>query len=208
MLHQVIDFILQLVGDLGYIWIFIMMTLESSFFPFPSEVAMIPAGALAHTWEMNFAIALLAGLIWSLVGAYVNYLIWMKIWKPFIDKFWKYFFLNEKNYSLAENYFKKHGAITTFSWRLIPVIRQYISFPAGVFKMNLGKFLFLTWFGAGLWSLVLMVIWYVAMDNKELIATYGKVALIWAIVFVIVIWLLYFLYQKYLWKKNLETSAS
>jgi membrane protein DedA with SNARE-associated domain len=203
MLHSIVDFVLNLVWDLGYIWIFVMMTLESSFFPFPSEVAMIPAWALAHSWEMNFWLALLAWILGSLFWAYINYLIWMKFWTPFIEKFWKYFFLKTENYNKAENYFKNHWAITTFTGRLIPVIRQYISFPAGVFSMNIPKFLFLTGLGAGLWSLVLMLIWYVAMWNKELISTYGHYALIWALLFVITVWIIYFsLYKIKLWKKK------
>ena len=201
-MHEIIEYIVGIVWDLGYIGIFVMMVLESSFFPFPSEVAMIPAGYLSSIWEMNFSIALLAWTLWALLWAIINYILGYKLWWPIIKKiihdYGKYFFIKEKHYTKTEEYFFKHGIITTFLARFITVIRQLISIPAGVFKINFAKFFFYTWLWAGLWNLILMSIWYIAWENKEKIAEYTKELLIWWILFVIIIALWYYIKNKVL----------
>jgi len=207
MLHDIIIFIVDIVRDLGYIGIFIMMTLESSFFPFPSEVALIPAWYWVSQWEMNFYLAFGAGLWWSLFWAYINYALWKYLWKPFLLKYWKYVFFKEESYNKSEKYFKSHWTITTFLGRLIPVFRQYISFPAGVFSMNLPKFLFYTWLGAGIWWGILIAIWYIAWENQDLISEYSHLAIYWAVAFVILSGLLYFVYNKY-FKKKIKKEVS
>jgi len=177
-----------------------MMVLESSFFPFPSEVAMIPAWYLASTWEMNFSIALIIGTLWALLWAVINYALWYYLWekviKSLIKKYGKYFFITAEHYEKTERYFKEHGIITTFLARFITVIRQLISLPAWVFKINIPKFLFYTWLGAWLWNLALMVIGYVAWENKELIKQYSKELLIWGIILIIIVWVVYYLIHK------------
>ncbi|MCP4523503.1 MAG: DedA family protein [Candidatus Gracilibacteria bacterium] len=207
-MHQIIEYIVGIVGDLGYIGIFIMMVLESSFFPFPSEVAMIPAGYLSSTGEMNFVIALVIGTIGALIGASINYLLGYKLGGPaiitIINKYGKYLFIKEEYYTRSEKYFVKHGVITTFLARFITVVRQLISFPAGVFKMNFGKFLFFTGLGAGIWNLILMIIGYIAGENKELIAEYTKELLIGGILFVSFIFVGYLINNKIIKSKNLK----
>lgn len=201
-MHEIIEYIVNIVWDLGYTGIFVMMVLESSFFPFPSEVAMIPAWYLSSTWEMNFSIALLVWTLWALLGAIINYILGYKLWWPIIKKlihsYWKYFFIKEEHYNKTENYFYKHGIITTFLARFITVIRQLISLPAGVFKINFAKFLFFTGLWAGLWNLILMVIWYVAGENKDLIAQYTKELLVCGILFVIIVAIWYVIKNKVL----------
>lgn len=199
-MHEIIEYIVGIVWDLWYTGIFIMMTLESSFFPFPSEVAMIPAWYLSATWEMNFWLALLFWTLWALLGAIINYVLGYKLWWPIIRslirKYGKYFLIKDEHYQKTEIYFEKHWVITTFLARFVTVIRQLISLPAWVFKMHFGKFLFYTGLWAWLWNLILMVIWYVAWENKELIAQYTKELLIWWIIFVIFIALGYILKNK------------
>ena len=199
-MHEVINLIVWIVWDMWYTGIFLMMVLESSFFPFPSEVAMIPAWYLASTWEMNFSIALIIGTIWDLLWAVINYALWYYLWekviKSLIKKYGKYFFITAEHYEKTERYFKEHGIITTFLARFITVIRQLISLPAWVFKINIPKFLFYTWLGAWLWNLALMVIGYVAWENKELIKQYSKELLIWGIILIIIVWVVYYLIHK------------
>jgi len=207
MLGDIVKFIVDIVDWLGYIWIFIMMTLESSFFPFPSEVALIPAWFLIHEWKMAILPAFLAWIWGSLFGSYLNYVLWKYLWKPFLIKYWKYVFFKEEHYNKSEKYFKSHWTITTFLGRLIPVFRQYISFPAWVFSMNLPKFLFYTWLWAWIWSWILIAIWYIAGQNKELITEYSHLAIYSAIAFVILAWVIYYFYQK-LKNKYPEKSAS
>jgi len=191
-MHEIIDIIVNFVGELGYTGIFFMMVLESSFFPFPSEVAMIPAGYLASIGQMNFAIAFLAGTAGALIGASINYILWYKLWAPIIktliNKYWKYFLIKIEHYERTEIYFQKHWVITTFLARFVTVIRQLISLPAGVFKMNFAKFLFYTWLGAGWWNLLLMWVGYVAWETWNLVIA--------GILFVVIIGTIYYFVHK------------
>lgn len=137
MLSQIINFIVETVGQLGYLGIFIMMFLESSFFPFPSEVVMIPAGYLAYKGEMNMYLVILFGILGSLAGAIFNYYFALKLGRRFLMRYGKYIFISEDTILKMEEFFNKHGHISTFFGRLIPVVRQYISLPAGLSRMNL-----------------------------------------------------------------------
>ncbi len=174
MLHEIVDFIVSSVESLGYSGIFIMMFLESSFFPFPSEVAMIPAGLLAAQGKMNLILAIMIGIAGSLSGALFNYFLAVRFGRGFLVKYGKYFFISEETITKTETFFKKHGAISTFTGRLIPAVRQYISFPAGLAKMDLKIFSFYTTLGAGIWVTILALIGYFVGANEELAKAYTK----------------------------------
>ena len=174
MLHDIVDFIVNAVESLGYIGIFIMMFLESSFFPFPSEVAMIPAGLLAAQGKMSLVLAIMIGLLGSLCGALFNYFLAVKFGRGFLIKYGKYFFIKEETIAKTEQFFKEHGAISTFTGRLIPAVRQYISFPAGLAKMDLKIFALYTTLGAGLWVTILALIGYFVGANEALAKEYTK----------------------------------
>ena len=161
-LGSIINGIVEIVGTLGYVGIFLMMFLESSFFPFPSEVVMIPAGYLVYTGEMNAIIAVLCGILGSLAGALFNYYLALKFGRDFLIRYGKYFFFTESTMQKMEDFFTKHGPISTFIGRLITVVRQYISLPAGLAKMNLAKFSLYTSLGAGIWVIILTIIGYYA----------------------------------------------
>ena len=199
-MHEIINYIVDIAEQFWYIWIFIMMILESSFFPFPSEVAMIPAGYLASQWIMNFWLALLVWTFWALVWATINYFLWYYLWwkiiKKLIKKYWKYVLIKEKHYEKSEKYFKNHWMITIFLARFITVVRQLISLPAGVFKINFTKFFIYTWIWAWLWNLALMTIWYVAWENKELISKYSMELLFWWMLLIIFVWISYYYIRK------------
>lgn len=104
MLHEIIDFIVKTVGDLGYWGIFIMMFLESSFFPFPSEVVMIPAGYLAYKGEMNLFLAVFSGIAGSLAGAVFNYFLAMRFGRAFIQRYGKYVLIKEETMQKMEDF--------------------------------------------------------------------------------------------------------
>ncbi|MBP5319552.1 MAG: DedA family protein [Kiritimatiellae bacterium] len=154
----------------GFALIFLFMTVESSFIPFPSEIVMIPAGFLAYRHELttghpvaDLILACLCGLTGSLAGAYVNYALSAWLGEPFLRKFGKYFFLKPEALDRAEEVFNRYGDMTTFVCRLIPVIRQLISIPAGLSRMPLGRFTLFTGLGAGIWTVILGVIgWMLA----------------------------------------------
>ena len=192
MLSQVIHWIVGVVGQWGYPGIVIMMFLESSCFPFPSEVVMIPAGYLSSPayqasakfvagHEMNFWVAIFMGIIGSWLGALFNYYLALWLGRPLLLKWGKYLFISEKNFEKGERFFQNHGEIGTFTGRLIPVVRQYISLPAGIARMNLARFLFYTGLGAGIWMTILTVIGYVAGENQALIEKYSHQATISAV---------------------------
>ena len=172
MLTSIIDFIVQTVSSLGYLGIFIMMFLESSFFPFPSEVVMIPAGYLAYKGEMNIYLVVLFGLLGSLSGALFNYYFAIKLGRVFLMRYGKYILISEETILKMEEFFQKHGHISTFSGRLIPVVRQYISLPAGLARMNILIFSFYTSLGAGIWVIILTLLGYFLGDNEGLIKEY------------------------------------
>ncbi|WP_428026335.1 DedA family protein [Arcobacter sp.] len=201
MLHEIVNFIVQTVGSLGYVGIFIMMFLESSFFPFPSEVVMVPAGYLAFKGEMNMTIAILFGVLGSLAGALFNYYLAIKFGRKFLIKYGKYFFINEETINKMENFFKEHGHISTFSGRLIPAVRQYISFPAGLAKMNIFLFSLYTSLGAAIWVIILALVGYFIGDNEVLIKEYLRYIVI---VILIILSLVAYLYYKNYKRKSLK----
>ncbi len=172
MLGELTKLIVTTVGDWGYTGIFIMMAVESSFIPFPSEIVMVPAGYLAYKGEMSLFLVLFAGFAGSMVGAWVNYVLAMSLGRRFLYRYGKYFFMQPKTLNKMEGFFKTHGAVSTFSGRLIPGIRQLISIPAGLSRMSFGLFSFYTFLGAGLWSSALVFLGYYMGENEELIKEY------------------------------------
>lgn len=150
-IEQLVIFLVGTVETGGYPVIFLLMAVESSFIPFPSEIVMIPAGYLVAQGEMQLAPAILAGLAGSLVGALTNYAIALYLGRRMMLRFGRYLFLPEDKMLKVEHYFDRHGEITTFICRLIPGVRQLISVPAGLARMNLPRFCFYTGLGAGLW---------------------------------------------------------
>jgi len=151
----------------GFALIFLFMTIESSFIPFPSEVVMIPAGFLAARSGLTFGSPLLdatgavrAGLAGSLSGAYINYFLSSRLGSPFLEKYGRFFFLPLPKLRRAEEVFRRYGAGATFFCRLLPAIRQLISIPAGISRMPLGSFTLWTGLGAGIWVIVLTAVGY------------------------------------------------
>ena len=166
------QFITDTIFDMGYLGIFLLMLIESSFIPFPSEIVLVPAGYLASKGDMNIFLILFFSLLGSIGGALINYFGALYVGRKFLLKFGKYFFVSEKALNRMENFFAKHGAISTFSGRLIPGIRQLISIPAGLSKMDLKVFIFYTSLGALLWSIILVALGYIIGENQELIKEY------------------------------------
>ena len=160
----------------GFAFIFAFMAVESSFIPFPSEVVMIPAGFLAYRGELlavspaaGLVAAIAVGILGSLAGAYLNYWLALKLGKPFLEKYGKWFFVKKEPLDRACEVFNKYGAATTFICRLVPVIRQLISIPAGISRMPLGSFSLFTGLGAGIWTAVLAAIgWVLAGSVGEI----------------------------------------
>lgn len=204
MLEQFVTFIVDTVGSLGYIGIFFMMFLESSFVPFPSEVVMVPAGYLVYKGEMNLVMVILSGIFGSLAGAIFNYYLAVKFGRQFLIRYGNYFFIDEKKMDKMEKFFQSHGHISTFSGRLLPGIRQYISFPAGLAKMNLAEFSAFTALGAGIWVVILTYIGYFIGDNEALIKENIHSAVIYILIALAVI---VFIYTYYYHKRKKNSSV-
>ena len=196
MIHDIANTIVSYIGDMGYWGIFLLMFIESTFFPFPSEIIMIPAGYLAYKGDMNLYMVIFMGISGSLAGALVNYYLAMSFGRAFILKYGKYFFIKEKTLDKLESFFTTHGEISTFTGRLIPGIRQLISLPAGLARMNIAKFSFYTSLGAGIWVVVLVAVGYLVGSNEELISEYLKSATLIALVSVVFITLFYIVRYK------------
>lgn len=186
-MESIITWIVETVGALGYAGIFVMMFLESSFFPFPSEVVMIPAGYLASKGEMNLFGAILSGIAGSLAGAVFNYYLALKLGREFILKYGKYVLFKEESLQKMEDFFAAHGHISTFSGRLIPAVRQYISLPAGLARMNLLAFSTYTALGAGIWVIILAILGYLIGGNQAMLEEYLHTIVIGLILAVILI---------------------
>lgn len=160
MLERFIDWLLKVCLDLGYPGIVALMAMESSVLPVPSELVMPPAGYWAAKGQMNFALALVCGVVGSVIGALANYYGAQLIGRPLIQRYGKYVFLSEKNLQRSERFFAQHGEISTLIGRLFPVIRHLISIPAGLHRMPLPKFILYTAVGAGVWCAILTWIGY------------------------------------------------
>lgn len=183
-----IDFLIPFLEEmaaLGMTWgpllVFVFMTIESSFVPFPSEIVMIPAGFMAARGEFYpdglvwpaIAIAIACGIAGSLAGAWINYFLSLKLGRPFLHRYGKYFFIAPEKLERAEELFRKYGDATTFICRLIPVVRQLISIPAGISRMNLLRFSAFTGAGAGIWVIILTFLGYWFGSTTEGM-TYGE----------------------------------
>lgn len=169
MFHQFVVWLASTVGQWGYPGIVMLMALESSFFPFPSEVVIPPAAYLAASGKMNIGMVILCGIMGSLLGAIFNYWLAMKYGRPFFDKYGRYLLVSHRSMEKADRFFDRHGHISTFVGRLLPGIRQYISLPAGLARMNFLMFCSSTVLGAGIWVIVLAGVGYWFGCNEQFV---------------------------------------
>lgn len=169
--------ILSIAEGMGYAGVALLMVIESSFFPLPSEIVIPPFAYLASKGELNIFGVILAGTIGSLIGACFNYFLAKFIGQAFIYKmvghrYAKYIFLNQKKMQKAEDFFLKNADASTFLGRLIPGIRHLISIPAGFFRMRFSNFLIYTAFGSAIWVSILSGLGYFFGQNQDLLMSY------------------------------------
>lgn len=196
MLRELAQELVDLIFEWGYAGIFILMSIESSFIPFPSEIVLIPAGYLASKGEMYMGFVMLSALGGSMTGAYVNYFLALILGRRILKKYGKYFFINENALIKIDDYFEKHGHISTFIGRLIPGIRQLISIPAGIAKMNLAVFSLFTALGASIWAFILVMLGYYIGENEALISEYLRQITAVVLILLLVLGVWYYRAQK------------
>lgn len=200
-----IGFLLSLTENLGYFGVYLLMTVESSFVPFPSEIVVPPAAYLAYQGKMNIFLVVFFGILGSLSGATINYFLARYLGRTVVfslvkTKIAKIFLITESKIQKAEDYFLKYGSTSTFLGRLIPAIRQLISLPAGFSKMKFHSFIFYTFLGSGLWVVILALLGYYLGANEELLRKYySEITLltIGIVIFVILI-----IVSRWLFLKN------
>jgi len=207
MLERFIDWLLNALMAIGYPGIVALMAMESSILPVPSELVMPPAGYLAARGQMSFAIALVCGVVGSVIGALANYYGAQLIGRPLIQRYGKYVLLSERNLLRSERFFAEHGEISTLIGRLFPVIRHLVSVPAGLHRMPLPRFVLYTAVGAGVWCAILTYIGYFlgqhegALRNEEIhrYVTWALLVLVPLSVIVILV---------YLWRRRKRRASS
>ncbi len=171
---EIFKLILNVVQTFSYMGILFMTFIESTFVPIPSELTLIPAGYLIAKGEMQLAPVLLSSLLGTLIGSFSNYFIAYRFGRKLFINYGKYFFLKSDQLLSIELFFNKYGAISTFFGRMLPGIKHFISFPAGLAKMNVKLFCLYTLLGSGIWLSFLLYLGHVIGTNEALILTYIK----------------------------------
>lgn len=199
MLTGIINWVLTITQGLGYSGVILLMAIESSFLPLPSELVIPPAAYLASQGKMEIWLIILAGTVGSVLGATVNYLISMSLGRLVIyrlasTKAARWLLITPEKIQRAEKYFLTSSKSATFFGRLIPVIRHLISIPAGFSRMPYGSFVFYTALGSFIWVAVLTVLGYFIGANQELLAQYYQ-EISWGLLILGAIWLAWKIYQ-------------
>lgn len=200
MFTAIVDWVLGITHGLGYSGIVILMAIESSFLPLPSELVIPPAAWLASEGQFNVFLIVVCGVLGSVIGASINYVIsmWLGrlvIYKLSDHKIAHLLHINKQKVEKAENFFLKDANYSTFIGRLIPVVRHLISIPAGFSKMPFGKFITFTALGSFVWVSILAALGYFAGANKELLNAYFS-EIKWILIFVGLVWIYFTFIRK------------
>lgn len=195
---------------INYFTITILMAIESSFIPFPSEIVIPPAAWKAAQGEMNIYLVLLFGTIGAISGALFNYYISLSLGRKLVYKFADtrlahFCLIDSQAVEKSEKFFLKHGKVSTFVGRLVPAIRQLISIPAGLSRMDIKSFLIYTTLGATLWNIILTVLGYTLYSQKETLEKYyTEISYTFAILGVLFV--LYLVYQGFKKSKKVKNE--
>lgn len=194
--------------NMNYATITILMTVESSFIPFPSEVVVPPAAYIASQPDshLNIFLVVLFATIGALIGALINYFLALYLGRPIVYKFadskiGHLLLLSKDKIIKAEDYFNERGNTSTLVGRLVPVIRQLISIPAGLARMNMASFLLYTFIGAGIWNIILAFLGYILHGQQDLINKYSQ-ELSYLFLIVVILFIGYFIIKQVLKKRK------
>jgi membrane protein DedA with SNARE-associated domain len=190
--HVITDYL----GEYGYQAVFVLMVLESACIPIPSEVTMVFGGFLASRGELDFFWVAMIGTIANVIGSWIAYAVGYWGGRPLIERWGRYVFLRKNELDRAHDWFERHGEMAVFVSRLLPVIRTFISLPAGVARMPFGTFTLYTFLGCLPWTFALTWAGYALGNNWETVLRYGE-PITWAIAVVSVAFIAWWLRKRY-----------
>jgi len=194
MITQLIEtlahFVISIISSLGYLGVFLAMTLEAACIPLPSEIIMPFAGFLVYKGEMNLLLVGLVGALGDLAGSLLAYWVGARGGRTMVEKYGKYLLISESDLDLADRWFTNYGKGTVFFARFVPVVRTFISLPAGISRMKLSTFALYTFLGVLPWSLMLTYIGFKMGENWSTLAVYFHKAdlLIGVIIIIGIVW--------------------
>lgn len=187
--------IIKIISGSGYLGIMVLMGLESACIPIPSEIIMPFSGYLVTTGRFSLFWVIIFGTIGNLFGSIISYWVGVRGGRPFIEKCGKYILIRKEELDKSQRFFEKYGALSVFFSRLLPIVRTFISFPAGIAKMRFGKFCLYTLVGSLFWSALLSYVGVFLGENWEAIASYFR-KFDWLILILLIVLIIFWLYKK------------
>tara|TARA_Y100000310_G_scaffold330028_1_gene400936 strand:+ start:46 stop:660 length:615 start_codon:yes stop_codon:yes gene_type:complete len=173
-LETLASFVIYSIESTGYFGITILMALESAGLPIPSEIIMPFSGFLAFQGGLSFFLVVWWGAVGNLVGSLAAYAVGYYGGRPFLKRYGRYFFFSPHDLEMAERLFQRHGSLVAFGSRLLPIVRTFISFPAGIAKMNIWRFSVYTFLGSVLWSWLLTYLGFRAGEHWDFLSPYFR----------------------------------
>jgi len=200
-LSQIASLITKIISGSGYLGVSLLMALESACIPIPSEIIMPFSGFLVASGKFAFLPLVVFGACGNLFGSIIAYVVGVYGGRKFIVRYGKYILLRKKELDKSEKFFAKHGSLSIFFGRLLPIIRTFISLPAGIAKMPFWKFCFYTFSGSLIWSGLLAYIGVLLGRNWQNIEIYFR-KFDWAVGVLLVVGIIYFIYKKFSHKRS------
>lgn len=196
-MSQFTDVFLQFIDSWGYYAVAILMGLENACIPIPSELILGFAGYMIFAGRMTFTMALVAGMVGGILGSVFAYAVGRYGGRPFVDKYGKYFFVKKSHVDIAQNWFDKYGIKAVFFSRMLPVVRTFISLPAGFAHVDMKKFFFYTFLGSLPWTALILVIGMMLGEGWKVMMEVGhEISLAFAVILVVICLVLYWQYKK------------
>ena len=196
-MEQVTQTFLAFIDSWGYLAVAVLMAMENACIPVPSELILGFAGYLISAERMTFTGAMIAGMIGGMVGSIFAYVVGATGGRKFVDKYGKYFFIKKSHVDLAQKWFDKYGIRAVFFSRMLPVVRTFISLPAGFARVNFKQFLFYTFAGSLPWTALILYAGVLLGDNWEYLLEVGhEFSIAFIVVSVVIIAWLYFRHRK------------
>lgn len=196
-MSQFTDVFLQFIDGWGYYAVAILMALENACIPIPSELILGFAGYMIYAGRMTFTMAMVAGMVGGMLGSYFAYYVGHYGGRPFVDKYGKYFFVKKSHVDIAQEWFDKYGIKAVFFSRMLPVVRTFISLPAGFAHVDMKKFFFYTFIGSLPWTALILFIGMMLGEGWKVMMEVGhEISLAVSAAIVIICIVLYVQYKR------------